>query len=85
MCADNPLETFPRLKPARVDLMSLDAMETELTSPLPSGEVGAQRRVRGYGLSLEQRPLTRFAAQIDLSPLGRGEPYLSLDKTRRIV
>ena len=68
-------------------------METELTSPLPLGEVGAQRRVRGYGLSLEQRPLTRFAPddaahrreQIDLSPLGRGEPYLSLDKTRRIV
>src|SRR5216684_8613001 len=29
--------------------------------------------VRGYGLSLVQRPLTRFAAQTDLSPLGRGE------------
>src|SRR5207244_3230145 len=25
-------------------------------SPLPSGEVGAQRRVRGYGPSLERRP-----------------------------
>src|SRR5258708_13026442 len=30
--------------------------------------------VRGYGLALERRPLTRFAAQIDLSPMGRGEP-----------
>jgi hypothetical protein len=34
--------------------------------------------VRGYGLSSVQRPLTRFAAQIDLSPLGRGE--LNADK-----
>jgi hypothetical protein len=54
-------------------------------SPLPLGEVGAQRRVRGYGPSLDQRPLTRFAEfiigrrfaptrwQIDLSPLGRGK------------
>src|SRR6267154_5903698 len=42
-------------------------------SPPPSGEVGAKRRVRGYGLSIEQRPLTRFAAQIDLSPSGRGD------------
>src|ERR1700761_3276126 len=36
-------------------------------SPSPLGEVGAQRRVRVYGLSIDQRPLTRFAAQIDLS------------------
>ncbi len=44
------------------------------------GEVGAQRRVRGCGPSLELRPLTPFALddashrqeQIDLSPLGRG-------------
>jgi hypothetical protein len=50
----------------------------------------AQRKlylVRGYGLSLVQRPLTRFAEftigwrfaptrwQIDLSPLGRGEGH----------
>jgi hypothetical protein len=50
------------------------------TSPL--GEVGAKRRVRGYGLSLGQRPLTRFAAQIDLSPLGRGDPApLATDST----
>src|ERR1700736_3472747 len=28
--------------------------------------------VRGYGLSIVQRALTRFAAQIDLSPPGRG-------------
>nr|GAJ30976.1 hypothetical protein BDOA9_0101480 [Bradyrhizobium sp. DOA9] len=41
------------------------------TSPL--GEVGAERRVRGDGLPLALRPLTRFAAQIDLSPSGRGE------------
>jgi hypothetical protein len=27
--------------------------------------------VRGDGLSIEQSPLTRFAAQIDLSPPGR--------------
>jgi len=44
------------------------------------GEVGAQRRVRGYGLSLERCPLTRFAAQIDLSPLGRGEPHARTDR-----
>jgi hypothetical protein len=31
------------------------------SNSLPLGEVGAQRRVRGYGLSLGQRPLTRFA------------------------
>src|SRR6266446_6675455 len=29
--------------------------------------------VMGYGLSLVQRPLTRFAEQTDLSPPGRGE------------
>jgi len=29
--------------------------------------------VRGYGPALELRPLTRFAAQIDLSPSGRGK------------
>jgi hypothetical protein len=28
--------------------------------------------VRGYVLSCELSPLTRFASQIDLSPLGRG-------------
>ena len=44
-----------------------------LRLPLPSGEVGAPRRVRGYGPSLELCPLTRFAVQIDLSPMGRGE------------
>src|SRR3982074_1490329 len=29
--------------------------------------------VGGYGLSLGRRPRTRFATQIELSPLGRGE------------
>jgi len=48
------------------------AIEAVLTSPL--GEVGAKRRVRGYGPSFEQRPLTDLLPQIDLSPLGRGEP-----------
>ena len=32
--------------------------------------------VRGYGPSLVQRSATRFAAQTDLSPLGRGDPML---------
>jgi hypothetical protein len=35
--------------------------------PLPWERAG----VRGDGLSTEQSPLTRFAAQIDLSPPGR--------------
>jgi hypothetical protein len=29
-----------------------------------------------------RRPLTRFAAQIDLSPLGRGEPNAQTDSTK---
>jgi len=37
------------------------------------GEVAPQARVRGYGLSLEQPGLSRFAAQ-STSPDGRGEP-----------
>ena len=44
--------------------------------------------VRGYGLSSERRPLTRFAQrhashrseQIDLSPTGRSEPSLRIDR-----
>jgi hypothetical protein len=51
-------------------------MTAKPTSPLPLGplgEVGAQRRVRGYGLSLEQRPSPDLLTQIDLSPLGKGE------------
>jgi hypothetical protein len=36
--------------------------------------------VRGYAPSLDQRPLTRFAAQIDLSPTGRGKPNLPPDR-----
>jgi hypothetical protein len=37
------------------------------------GAGGATRGVRGHGLSLEQHTLTRFAAQIDLSPVGSGD------------
>jgi len=33
--------------------------------------------VRGYDLSLEQRPLTRIALQSDLSPKGTGELELA--------
>ena len=50
------------------------------TSPL--GEVGAQRRVRGYGLSWGSTPSPDLLTQIDLSPLGRGEPSsLAVDST----
>jgi hypothetical protein len=51
-------------------LVQIAANPEVLTSPL--GEVGAKRRVRVCGLSWDLNPLTRFAAQIDLSPLGRG-------------
>jgi len=50
--------------------------------PLPTGEGG----VRGYGPSIVRCPLTRFAAQIDLSPSGRGEarcPYRFNQKPSR--
>jgi len=48
-------------------------------TPLPTGEVGAERRVRGYGPSVELRPLARIALddashrqeRSDLSPPGR--------------
>src|ERR1700689_2294844 len=53
----------------------------KLPSPLPQGEVGAQRRVGGYAPSPTQRPLTRFAAQIDLSPLGKGEERTPMGNT----
>jgi hypothetical protein len=55
-------------------------LERHRKSPLPSGEVGAQRRVRGCGLSLAQHPLT--GAQIDLSPLSdssKKHPALFID------
>ena len=39
-------------------------------SPLPSGEVGAQRRVRGYGPPSEPHPLTRFACANRPLPVG---------------
>ncbi|SPP98832.1 protein of unknown function [Bradyrhizobium vignae] len=42
------------------------------TSPEGRGRFAKANRVRGYGLSLERRPLTRIASQSDLSPLGRG-------------
>ena len=44
------------------------------TSPEGRGRIASHDaiRVRGYGLSQRQRPLTRIAPQSDLSPLGRG-------------
>src|SRR5260370_368799 len=49
------------------------------TSPVGRG----RRAAPGEGLRsrvLEQRPLTRFAAQIDLSPMGRGGPVARTDR-----
>src|SRR5262249_45594773 len=45
------------------------------TSPVGRGRMASSDaiRVRGSSLSIEKRPLTRIAAQSDLSPLGRGE------------
>ena len=34
------------------------------------------------GAQCGRRPLTRFAAQIDVSPLGRGEPNARTDSTK---
>ena len=39
--------------------------------------------MRGFGLSWDLRPLTRFALQIDLSPLGRGEKPSPFERQRR--
>jgi hypothetical protein len=41
-----------------------------LVSPLPSGEVGAKRRVRGYGLSIDRNPSPHP------SPDGRGSTVI---------
>ncbi|MHC2467882.1 hypothetical protein ACVIHD_006894 [Bradyrhizobium embrapense] len=46
----------------------------ERTPKQSFGYVASKDAIRvGYDLSLELRPLTRFAAQIDLSPSGRGD------------
>ena len=58
------------------------ADEVHLSHRERSDRISDAIRVRGYGLSMELRPLTRFAlsdashrlGQIDLSPMGRGGP-----------
>src|SRR5271157_2378398 len=49
-----------------------DEFGRRFTSPEGRGRFALANRVRGYGLSKVLRPLTRIAAQSDLSPLGRG-------------
>ena len=66
--ASNPLRGYDTVRQEQ-DEIRLRSSGNEGMPPLPLERVG----VRDEGFSIGLCPLTRFAAQIDLSPQGRGE------------